>query len=44
MMVSNGDVTGLVERLVVLGLLERRQSQTGRNSLPSRPQDGERFG
>jgi len=32
MMVSNGNVTGLSERLVALGLLDRRQSRSDRRA------------
>jgi DNA-binding MarR family transcriptional regulator len=32
MMVSNGNVTGLSERLVTLGLLDRRQSRSDRRA------------
>ena len=32
MMVSNGNVTGLAERLVALGLLDRRQSRSDRRA------------
>jgi DNA-binding MarR family transcriptional regulator len=43
MMVSNGNVTGLSERLVALGLLDRRQSPSDRRAqLVSLTQEGRR--
>src|SRR5271156_4888348 len=40
MMVSNGNVTGLSERLVALGLLDRRQSRSDRRGAVARLSPG----